>query len=642
MNKLRWTAPLGGVLLLLATPADAAMNFCFGPTIARGVPNPVFDGNLNGEGDPQGHGDNGWLNCFTYRGGNGTPDANILLQGNSFVDGSHNWLALGVTALNDTEWDAGDSVVVLFKVKAPGTGYGQIVISPLQNDIAPATPVANGKPGTSKYYTSPDGAPNNWTLVGSAPAWVTWGAVGVASGGACSAAQHGTSCKWTAEIGFDMNVSGAPDPNGGIYIDVVEIFDRTGPKSYQFSWPPGLTLVDVTDTTVTPAVASWGGSSSSANACPGVFVGYNDISATPVDVNGNLQVGLTSTFTAKLHNSGSNANGVIAHFSHAPYGVCGLVDSCFVEFGSSSTPVSCPSGAPPCCAGTAACIPPDQPGNVGTALQATWTPVAGDEGHQCIRVKLEATVGGTQLATTGDFHNMHVDHASKVQIDAHINMKGVSAPDGGGAHQRVRLYAHKRTQYAYADGQIKEIPLGTLAEQILIQNRTFRFTGKHVTVNGVKSEVWEPVGSYGQTIQHAKAATFQQGFEQRHAALIERICRSIEVQPPKCMQVPRGIARLNAALENDPENPPASDWQTELGGVNKVGNNGEEYEVNVPLNGEVTVPTTISYVADEGGGGGTCKGCLCCFQGKKSGGATGAGAGIIALIGLLAYRRRRR
>jgi MYXO-CTERM domain-containing protein len=693
----------------MAARADAADNFCFGPTILRSVPNPVFDGNINGEGSG-GPADNGWLNSFLYRGGNGVPDANILLQGNNFTDsGGHQWLALGVTALNDTEWDKGDAVVILFKQAAPGTGYTQIVISPLQDSSAPATAAANAKPGTSDYATSTDG--HFWTpSLGQAPSWVTWGSVGVPSGGACSAAQHGTNCKWTAEIGIDLTAAQptglGPDvsASGKFYVDVIEIFDHSSTtNNYQFSWPPGHTLAaDPSDKTITPDPSVWGGLSLSASSCAGVFVGYPDISASPTNIDGTLQNGTLTTFTAKIHNSGANANGVVAHFSHAPFGVCGLVDSCFQPFsaGGTTVAVSCPNGAAPpnCCGGTQGCIPPDQPGNVGTGFQEQWTvDPQGDKNklHQCIRVKLEATVGGTQFNSSGDFHNMEIDHASTANSVATINMQGVPAPEGGGTNQRVRLYTHKATQYAYADGRLPDIPMGTLTEQLLIQNRTFRFTGKHVTVSGVRSDNWDPVGSYGNTIQHERDATFAQGFYTRHQKLIDGICGINQPPPPdmtptcssvgdqcsearsccqglfcfdgrcnfpigsrraqaprpaaavhanvttlaQCLQVVELVNAINDALTDDPETPPLADWTTSVGGVTSLNPNGNEAEVSVPVGGVVTLPSTFNYV----GGGGACKGCLCCFNtGQKTTPAAGATAALIVLVGLFAHRRRRR
>ncbi|RSL17994.1 hypothetical protein EDE15_3547 [Edaphobacter aggregans] len=607
MKKTRCTAALAMVAVMCTAPAHPQLNFCFGPTIARSVPNPVFDGNIDG--------DNGWLNSFLYRGGNGAPDADIILQGNSFTDGGgHQWLALGASVLNDTEWDAGDSVVILFK---SGSGsYNEIVVSPLENDVAPTTPIANGRPGASQYSTSSTGSPGTWTLVGNAPSWVTWGSVGTAGGGACTAAQPGTACKWTVELGIDTTAAAAAGVTGIIslnqlYVDVVAIFDRSGPMSYQSSWPNGNTLVDGTDFTITPAVANWGGASTSPNACKGVSVSYADISASPLDVGGNLQAGLSTTLTAKLHNSGANANGVIAHFSHAPFGVCGLVDSCFTEFGTSNTPVSCPNGGTPpsCCTGTAACIPPDMSNNAGTALQASWTPTNADDGHQCIRVKLEATQAGTTFASSGDFHNMWVDHSSNVDVHARIDMTKVPAPEGGG-NQRVRLYSYRQTQYAFSDGTAPGVAAATFTAQIITQYRGYRYTGKHVTVNRVKSEIWDPVGSYAYTIQHEVDQAFETGFEQRNATVFDRFCANytaarttsgsgdcITTLKARMRKDPALVQQVNTALASLAETPKVTDWTFDLQGVKHVGNNPDQVELEVPLNSAVMLPTKISYVA---------------------------------------------
>jgi hypothetical protein len=614
MRNLYWKAALAIVALLFATQALAQFNFCFGPTIARSVPNPVFDGDIAG--------DNGWLNSFLYRGGNGSPDANILLQGNSFTDGSgHQRLALGITALNDTEWDAGDSVVVLFHATGGGGTFGALVISPLQNDVAPNAPLADGRPGTSKYYTSATGAPFTFTSQGNAPTWVTWGSVGTAGGGACSIAQPGTNCQWTVEMGIDLTASGLGSIDK-LYVDVAEIVNRVNPNgpngSAQFSWPPGLTLTDTADvstdlTTVqTPAVSDWGTASTSSSACKGVFVGYSDISAGPLDAGGSLQAGVNETFTAKIHNSGADANGVRVHFSHAPFGICGLTESCFQEFGVSNTPTSCPNGGTPpnCCGGTAACIPPD-PSNAGTGLQASWTPTnsATDLGHQCIRVKLEATTGGTTFVNMGDFHNMWVDHSSNLSVQARIDMTNVPPPQGGGK-QRVRLYSHRQTQYAYADGTVPGLAAATFTAQIITQYRGYRYTGKHITLNGVKSEVWEPVGAYAYTIQHAMDLPFETAFEQRHANVFQQFCslaRTEGTPPPASVDCiarvkadmaknPRLVLQINTLLDKETEKPSTSDWSFELGGVQRIGQSADQVELQVPVNGIVTVPTKINYI----------------------------------------------
>jgi len=124
MKKLTIPALLaaGGAMMLPLSPGIAAgLNFCFGPTIQRSVPNPnLTDGIIDT--------DNGWLNAFTYRGGNGSPDADILLRGNTFTDGTgHQIIALGVSALNDQTYEATDAVVILYKV--PGQlSWGKIEI----------------------------------------------------------------------------------------------------------------------------------------------------------------------------------------------------------------------------------------------------------------------------------------------------------------------------------------------------------------------------------------------------------------------------------------------------------------------------------------------------------------------------------
>ncbi|HEY2031769.1 MAG TPA: hypothetical protein VGH20_21400 [Myxococcales bacterium] len=632
MNARQWSTLLCAALVSVAAwPAGANVGFCFGPTIQRGIANPVFDGEIAS--------DTGWLNSFTYRGGGGAPDADILLQGNSFVDaGGHHWLALGVTALNDTEWDSNDAVVVLYK-QSGSSNYGQLVIHPLSNDI-PSSQGTNN-PGTSQFSTSTTGTGGSWGAQQAAPSWVHWGSK--ATGPVCSAAQPGTNCQWTVELGLDLTAAGIPGIDQ-IFVDVIEVVDRNGPVALQFSYPPGNVIADTTDiASFTPAPSSWATASmtSSETTCPGVSFSFSDISASPVDVNGNLKAGLTTNLTVKLHNTGPNANGVSATFSHAPYGICGLTDSCFVDIGSTSTAVSCPSGgAPPCCAGTPACIVKDFGTGLGTGLQVAWTPASGDEGHQCIRVKLQAALGGTTFTNQGDFHNMWVDSSAQPhKMSAKINMMAFQLPNGTSNH-RVRLNSTRVVQYAYADGSIEGIPSGKLAAQIVNTYRGYRFTGRFLTMQRARLQLWEPVGSYAFTLQQPMTADFQSTFEKTHAQELARLC-DVSVGaalPPRCTQDAQGLRYLNAALARFSEKPNPTDWSFDLDQGARVGKSPDIVEVSVPPNAPVQLGTTASYGAASSGTPVTA----CCLSGlfKKTTGILGTAFGFL-LLGMLAYRRRR-
>ena len=619
----------GMVLVAYATPGAAAYNFCFGPTILRSVPNPdLTDGIIEA--------DNGWLNATTYNGGDGAPDPDIILRGNKFTaSNSHNIIALGVTVLNDTMFDAGDAIVILYQ---QGAQYGSLEIAPLSNDIAGAYPVNSG---SAKFRTSTTGASGTWIDQGGKPAWLSWGTTATAGGGPCTASQPGTSCAWRVEIGID-STAGGPSSFDKFYVDVVRFY-RVGAtaQSNQFSWPPNNTLVDATDSTITPDVSTWGGASvGSTTLCKGVNFGYADISAAPLDVSGNLKVNVSETLMVKLHNSGADAPGVIANFSHAPFGLCGLVDSCFQPIGATSTPVSCGNGnaAPNCCVGAGACIPPD-PGNAGTALTVNWTPQPSDvpsgqtAAHHCFRVKLESTVSGTTFVNQGDFHNMWIDKAnSPVAVSATLNMKGVPAP-ALGKPIRVRLGTQRSTQYAYADGSLPDVPVGQLTSQVVVQYHGSRFTGKYVTVAGHKSEVWEPIGAYAYTVQHPLEADFQKSFEERHSKLITSMTDGVKnrVEP---------LRRLNQALAKDPERPADTDWQARVENATVVPNSGDNVlEVAVNPDRAVTLPTTINFV--KSGSGGKCQTFFCCNRGVGTAASASTMAWLFA-IGAVVLRRRRR
>jgi hypothetical protein len=660
-----------GAVLLAVSPAMAGLNFCFGPTILRSVPNPdLTDGNIEG--------DNGWLNAFTYRGGNGSPLPDIILRGNTFTSGGHNIVALGVSALNDETFEAGDAIVVLYKV--PGQfKYGKIEIAPLL-DTGHAGTITDGFTVTKwSTATTSAGSPDPsglWSDQVGIPSWLKWGASVTPDGNPCTKAEHGSACRWDVEIGIDTTAGaadGVPSTFDAFYVDVVEFVtpDSGDPQSRQFSWPPGNNLVDVTDHTLTPAPSNWGaGSVGSTALCKGVFFGTSDITVSGLQADGNLKVGVKSTIHAALHNSGAAALGVIAHFAHAHFGTCAnpwvFDESCYTEIGTAG-PATIPVA--------------------GTSLQKDWTPLAGDVGgdssaHTCLRVRLEATTNDTTFVNQGDFANEWVDHASSVSTVAAINVKGAPAPDGGGPI-RVRMTEQRSAQYAYGDGVLGAVGLGALTAQGSIYYHPYRYTGKHVTVAGHRSEVWQPMTAYGYRIQHEVTSDVKIGFESRHSALLGQFIKTGQTTntggtttttttptggtpaggtttmggvstlgtpddvPPggvatfAASQVtPATYRAINTALATDPEKPVATDFQPAIDGATQVSKKGPSvFEVSVPVGGETTLPTSISYNPSTGTG--TQNTCFKCALGDAKAPAAGTLLGLM-LVGILVHGRRRR
>jgi hypothetical protein len=512
------------------------------------------------------------------------------------------------------------------------------------------------------------------------PPWLSWGARVTADGNPCVQSGHGSACRWDVEISIDTTLgasAGVPASFEQFYVDVVE-WISTGPAdpnpiNHQFSWPPGNILQDASDpsTTLTPAPSMWGAASvGTTSLCKGVYFGSSDISVGNLQADGNLKVGVASPITANLHNNGSTAaTGVIAHFAHAPFGLCPnpwvFDESCYTDIGQTAAPSIGTSGVTP--------------------VSKTWTPVPGDVGgaanqHTCLRVRLESTAGGTTFVNQGDFKNMYVDHASTAASTPIINMKAAAPPIGGGP-TRVRLVEQRGAQFAYGDGALSAVPIGALTSQGRIVYRGYRYTGKHLTVGGIASEIWEPVGAYGYTIQHVLAAQTQVAFETRHKGLFDRFTNPVTTVGGGTTTttgttlpgqgagtvVPRELATntnatgttsggsvatgtggtatfapavyqaVNEDLAVLTDRPAATDFSADLQGAKVVSASGapKVVEIELPAEGVATVPTSISFVGTDQPPPG-CPGCATTSTATKV-----SSIGFM-ILGVLAIKRRRR
>jgi MYXO-CTERM domain-containing protein len=386
----------------------------------------------------------------------------------------------------------------------------------------------------------------------------------------------------------------------------------------EFAWPPtnlnGDQQLLFKNIANVPQSDDWGLDTVNATTnCNGLSFAPGDIT-----LDNAPKVNQVTNITVNVHNNSIDgtsgtpiaANGVVATFLHAPFGGGGFGP--FVPAGNPSSATTIPASST-------------------TPITVAWTPTAASP-HECILCRLSSTSNGTTIINAGEFINSAVAAMSTATLLPILSMKGVSAPVGGGK-QKVKISSQKQYQYAYADGSLAEIPKLTLTAQLSWVFLISHETGLDITIKGKKMPIVEPLNGYTSTFQHAMTPDFQKTFEAKYQRQLLRCELSSGSK--------YSIACANRILAGLAEKPDPSLFQTNIKGPTAVPNgNGVLYTVDIPQNGEITVPTTVSYGAG-GGGGGKCSTCLCCFQTKTSTPAAGASVGLILLVGLFAYRRRR-
>jgi MYXO-CTERM domain-containing protein len=631
-----------------AGAANPKYQLCYSPTYAawRNFPEPTIDGKIED--------DQGWSNAFQYVSGTGALDINSkVLEDFRFLASAHvnanatvDHINLGFRVQNDKTFDNDDLIIIAFQFSA--SQFGAITLNP----IATASGAVAGHPQTLvNYFTSTTGASASWTSHGNGTdamgqnPWITWAAT---SGGDvnCTNDMIG-NCHWDVEMRVNINAQSVNDglaampPPIASYVGISRVYhvgaSPTDGPTEEFGWPPlgpnGEDTRPYDNISGVPPPSEWGKSEvGSTSICGGISFSGADISALSTQLNDPSnnpcsktvpQVGCLTTLTVNVHNNAKNAqtgdpqtfNDVQAEFLHAPFG--GSSFGTFTSIGQS------PKTAVPSQASA-------------TPLSLPWTPPAAS-GHECFLAKLSSSSlanGGVTFVNSGEFANMAILPLSEAKIAPHIGVKGLPAPAGGGP-QHVRLTTQAYLQFAYADGSLPEIKAGTLVAQLRWVFLVSRDTGRTITIHEHRHEVMDPFSSYGLLLQHALSSDFQTGFEQRHAKLLAEFTSDNKTyyQSPEVR-----IRLLNAALANDPEKPALSDFPTNIDGVKPVANTGGQLlDVDVPVDGEVTLPTTVGYGAPTPNPGGCCPGSSSSKTTPKVG-----TLGLIVLVGAVVRRRRRR
>lgn len=649
--------------------------FCFSPAYAgwRGFPVPTIDGVID---FPQ---EKGWAPAFKYVFGNGTPDPDVVVYG--FFD-NVNLLEMGFTIRNDKTYDDTDQIAILFEYDDATPKYGELIINPIAKDIANQS----GPPGSPGYahYNTTDNADDatvgaHWTSGVTDPAWLKVQRVTTPDGvNSCAGAENslplhpGTKCRWDVEISIDRSVAGAPPvfQIKRMFVDVVRADRSSGSaQAVEFTWPQDITSAmnnytfgdfdhfNQTGPGIgpgTPPTAIWGPAKvNESTSCNGVW--FRGMGATISDITSsggnvftqNQQV----TLSAHIHNSsvdgatgtGMVAKSVSATFYHAPFGMTGFNN--FIQI----PPVA--ASANPKNPTDPLDIAYDGPTDfntvsAGTQLKVDWKPTTlcpatcpappascdCDTGHQCMLVMLTSTVNNTSFVNQAEFQNMWINPASRFDDGAAvISVKGQPVPQGA-TRQRLQIASTQSVQFSFADGSIG-IPGGTLTSQLTWLFHGARFTGRYLTIKGVKHEVWTPLASYGYIVQHPLPTDVQKAFEERHANLVGPLH---DGRP-----TPERISAVNHELRSDADKPDPASWRVEMPKISNArvvpNTQGQVLELELPIDGTTRAATTVVFDERGGGGGGGC----CPPSGKTTPSRVGS-LGLGILVGAVVLRRRRR
>jgi hypothetical protein len=625
------TVMVGAALALVSGSADAGnpnYKWCFSPTYPDWgtFSEPVIDGTVDNVFE--------WSKAFSYTFNNG-----IIINGVNQPDviiyalhrASPDHLMLAFQVKNDDTLDPEDTVLMTFDYGAAASPrYGMITLEPLTAAGDGTSSTAN--PGFAEYRTSTTGAAESWSAPTAGPSWIHWVSVSTHGAGCGTIGQGG--CSWNVEMKIDLGGAGAPLKPQNTYFNVIRAQNSGGVSTQfdpvvQFPWPNDqFVTIDVTNT---PAPAQWGTALvDTTSVCGGVSVTGANIADAPLNAQGEIQPGVPSTLSAKVHNnsiSGVDGSQTIAKGVRATFQ--------FTAFGSGGPPAFTTVGTTP---------PTDLAANADTTMSLAWTPPTlptGDDGHRCFLVTLDSAVNGTTFINRGDYRNMTIHHASDYTGFPVISVKGQPAPPAGQTAQKVRLSAQTSIQFAFGDGTLgSDIPAGTLTAQFNWLFHPVLDTGKLLKLKTKQFRVWNPMPSFGFSIQHALTVDAQNAFETRHADLLRsrQVTRdSMRAAGPEAQRL-ETISGLNTQLAADADQPSSKEWSTKLDGVDPVpGTGGRVFEIDVPVDGQRQIPATVAYaiLVDN-----TCGGC-----GKGAGNTTPAKVatlGMFVFVGMVVRRRRRR
>jgi hypothetical protein len=628
------TVIAGAASALLSRSADAGnpnYKWCFSPTYPNWgtFSEPVIDGAVDNVFE--------WSKAFSYTFNNGIV-LNGINQPDAIIYALHratpiDHLMLAFQVKNDDTLDPEDTILMTFDYGAAALPrFGMITLQPLT--AAGDGTSSTADPGFAAYRTSTTGAAESWSGPATAPSWIRW--VSVSTRGAnCGTIGQG-GCSWNVELKIDLGGAGAPLRPQNVYFNVIRAQTSGGVSTQfdpvvQFPWPNDqFVTIDVTNT---PAPAQWGTALvDTPSICGGVSVAGATIAAAPLNAQGEIQPGVPTTLSAKVRNnsiSGADGSQKIARGVRATFQ--------FTKFGSAGAPVFTTVDTTP---------PTDLAASSDTTMAINWpsppTVPVGDDGHRCFLVTLDSAVNDTTFVNRGDFRNMTIHHASAYTGFPVINVKGQPPPPAGQTTQKVRLSAQTSIQFAFGDGTLAAIPAGTLTAQFNWLFHPVLDTGKFLTLRNKKFRIWNPMPSFGFSIQHALTIDAQNAFERRHAQLLKSreiskaSMRSAVLAPDDRVAA---IGGLNAQLALETDRPSSDGWSAKLDGVAPVpGTGGRVFDIDVPVNGERRIPATVAFRQIVCG-----EGCCACQRSGTSNTtpAKVTSLGMIVVAGMFARRRRR-
>lgn len=621
---------------------------------AAGVPGPFYgrgpqiDGCLREcaypSDSPTQHDDFAWTDAFQYVANPynalSTPTGDVTSYGTRNPHSGA--LVMAFEVKNDNRFDDADAVVLALKGSAPGApagnDYVQIVIQPFFNhaglaEVHGAIPQNTGQisyfPGVKNTVTNQV----DWNLNPVInPSWVT----------AAVTSAVGATRSWTVEVELNLGEGGIDLIGSGFdfFYDVIRVYNPTALLAVDFPWPPAASTGQNVDV-VTPTLDLWGRGTLNTGVCGGVGFAPGDIKtnqASPDVINpsGN------NVFSVTLHNTlldmrlGANQNkpmaapGVKATFRIANFGLPSdkawlTVDQTNPGTITAGTTVPANSTVPP------ASVNP----GTSTLSSAGWTPPPAwsqppATNHQCILAELQSTSSDVIFLNRAAFRNMNYGTNPGINPLAYIDGRWGPPPNGATKHVFELLFLPK-FQFAYGDGTVPTVPVGSLTAQFVAQFIGYRQTGRHVRLGKDRYTLAAPVGSYGFFVQHEILDTkFASEFRDRHTVAMTAMARA-----PNASAAAQ-YALVNQQLADDSEKPPG--WKFDFPGLTVSTDDGSLYRIEVDPDKVTAVQGAIKYndpvVLPPCGNG-------CCGCARSA--TTASLAPIMGLaIGGLAFGRRRR
>jgi hypothetical protein len=616
-------------------------------------------------GDGNVAGDIGYAQAYRFVFTDGTSSPLAAVQAVKSPSGDTIFMSIEVFS---SHFDAGNDIVLAFDNGSGSNPYRILEIQPMDDG---GTNLGSHHQQSINYWIQPVGGainPVSWVAQPGAPTGMT---IGVDGGSDVSGVAH-----WQMELAIPTAQLGlSTTADFGMYLNILAA-DRTGSTVVEMRWPDGASPAPVIsgDIQNLPATSNWGRFALNNTSCTGVFVQSwsGDLYTSIDNANGNNGTDLTyntsrdNYFHALVRNDGSDSPPVRATFKLAPFGTSDWshgdqwlppvstqpAGTCTASTSACSTGFSCDrvtNPSSPSCRFTTTTDPQNVTGSVGgTAtthfrigpwrLDASQSAANAGQ-HHCLLVELDSTQNGTAFRTRSAFQNANFLVASNAESNALIDTKGMPLPQGMNVH-KFAYYVVPKLQYAYSDGRHEQVPAGRLTAQLDLTYHAFKHTGQSITIRQRRYQIVEPYPGWTITAQHVMPGEFADGFTARHAKINEIVKRGANPELT-AMAGDRNLAMMqvyaaaNRALAEDPEQPKVENWTWGSEQLKVVGNtHGLWQTVEVPP--DTKLPLKIAITA-YGSGGST--GPICCLGNSNK--STTPAAGLLVVVGIWTYRRRR-